>query len=86
RQFVSIEISNPIGETSRILVAGFVMPAAGGVWVDGIPLEQVNDIDAASQGWRKKNPYILIRVPQSQVSHTISIGVPPAAVGHWQDY
>lgn len=86
QQYVSFEVRNPIGEANRILVAGFSIPPGGGVWVDGTPLPQVGDIDASSEGWRLKYPYILIRVPQSQMFHTISLGVPPADVSHWQEY
>lgn len=85
-QYISLNIKNKVGETTRLLVAGWTQPVGGNVWEGETTLPKVTNIDTTSEGWQTKSPHLLIRFVHELETETISFGVPPAEIKAWEGY
>ncbi len=85
-QFVSLNVQNKVGETTRLLVAGWTQPSGGGVWKGEEKLPKVLSVDTATEGYQWHSSHLLIQIVHDQTMETISFGVPPAGIGGWEGY
>lgn len=85
-QYVSVNVGNKVGETTRLLVAGWIPPVGGGVWKGEEDLPKVSSVESASEGYQWRSAHLVIKIVHDQAVETVSFGVPPAGIGGWEGY